>query len=278
MIGSRHRSNAELVAQGLANIVLPFVGGIPATGAIARTVTNVKNGGRTPVAGMVHALMLLIMFAAAMPVARYIPMAALAGILVVVAWNMGEFRMFFQSFRINIYESAVLGATFALTLLTDLTFAIPAGFLLAVTLFMKRMSDAVEISPLLAEKNGEADVFDQESEPLIPGIAVFEINGPIFFGSVHHFLQLDDEIRSHHEIVILKFSYVPIVDTSGLSRLKSFLRELDRREIPVLFSGVNDKVKAKLLKQGIIRESRIHADHESAIAEARTMLAAGTRS
>jgi SulP family sulfate permease len=269
MIGGRHRSNAELMAQGLANMALPFLGGIPATGAIARTVTNIKNGGRTPVAGIVHALVLLAVFAAAMPVASAIPMATLAGILVVVAWNMGEFRMFFQSFRVNFYEASVLALTFLLTLFTDLTFAIPAGFVLSVVLFMKRMSDSVEVTPLLAEKDGAEKLFIDDVAHDVPGIAVFEVNGPIFFGSVHHFLEMDNDIRSHHEVVILRLRYVPIIDSSGLARLKALVRAMDHRGVAILFSGVNEKVKAKLLRQDVIHQSRIFADFGPAMAAAK---------
>lgn len=268
MIGGRHRSNAELVAQGIANMVLPFIGGIPATGAIARTVTNIKNGGRTPVAGIVHAITLLVIFAVAMPVAGYIPMASLAGILIVVAWNMGEFGMFFRSFRINRYESAVLGVTFALTLLTDLTFAIPAGFLLSVTLFMKRMSDAVEVTPLMAVKDNGAPPFSDEIESPLPGVTVFEINGPIFFGSVHHFLELDKSIRSDHSVVILRFRYVPIVDSSGLTRLEGLVKDLESRRVITLLSGVNERVAAKLLYHKIISRDRIFSRFDEARAEA----------
>jgi len=268
MIGGRHRSNMELVAQGVANIVSPLIGGIPATGAIARTAANIKNGGRTPVAGMVHALTLLVIFLVAMPVIQYVPLAAPAGILIVVAWHMSEVKNFISTCKINTYEMFVLMTTFLLTIFIDLTVAIPVGFILAVILFMKRMSDSVEINPLLFLKNGEIDLFKQELGDYPENVIIFELNGPLFFGSVFSFLNIETNIREKHTVVILRFRYVPIIDTTGLSRLKGIAHDLRAKDIRLIISGANDRVVAKMLKYGAVHEEEIASDIREALRKA----------
>jgi len=272
MIGGKHRSNIELIAQGAANIITPFFGGLPATGAIARTAANIKNGGRTPIAGMVHALTLLVIYIVAMPVVKLIPMASLAGILIIVSWNMGEFREFFNILKINRYEAFVLTATFLLTLFTDLTIAIPAGFILSVILFMKRMSDSVEISPLMSSKSSEGRLFSSEIGDHSDRIVIFELNGPMFFGSVHHLLNIDRALKPHQSILILRFRYVPIVDASGLNKLKVLIRNLNKKDIRVFYSGVNDLVKKKFINQNIADESSMFEDIQSAVKYAESIL------
>jgi SulP family sulfate permease len=257
MIGGKHRSNAELMAQGLANMISPLFGGLPATGAIARTAANINAGGRTPVSGIVHALSLLLIYLIAMPVVRYIPMAALAGILIMVSWNMAEFHEFFAVMKINLYEAAVLLVTFFLTILTDLTLAVPLGFLLAVILFMKRMADAVELSPLMQSKSEESRIFSRELGEVSEHIVFYELSGPMFFGSAHHLLRLSGDLHPSHSILILRFRYVPIVDASGLSKLKQLVSDLSDRNIMVLFSGVNEGLKTKFTRNGILPESLI---------------------
>lgn len=272
MIGGKHRSNIELIAQGLANIVLPIFGGIPATGAIARTATNIKNGGRTPIAGIVHALTLFLIYLVAMPIVKYIPMATLAGVLIVVAWNMAEAKIFIRSLKINLYESIVLLTTFFMTLLTDLTIAIPVGFILSIILFMKRMSDSMEINPLMTTKTGTEILFSQEIGEYSNKIIIFEINGPIFFGSVHHLLNLDKEIQQQHKVIILRFRYVPILDTSGLIRLQNLVLDSNKRNIRIILSGVNEKVSKKLLNNKIVKESEIYLNIKDAIVNAEKII------
>jgi SulP family sulfate permease len=266
MIGGSHRSNVELIAQGIANVVTPFFGGIPATGAIARTAANIKNGGRSPIAGIVHALTLLVIYVVAMPVVKFIPLATLAGILIVVSWNMGEFKEFSNIIRINRYEALVLLATFLLTLFTDLTIAIPVGFIMAVILFMKRMADSVEISPLLTSKAGDGKLFSNELGEHSENIIIYELNGPMFFGSVHHLLNINKEIKPNHSILILRFRYVPIVDASGLNKLKNIIRNLQKKDVKILYSGVNEMIIKKFLNQNIADESCLFKDIQSALA------------
>ncbi|MBF9017557.1 MULTISPECIES: SulP family inorganic anion transporter [unclassified Oceanispirochaeta] len=271
MIGGKHRSNIELIAQGLANVITPLFGGLPATGAIARTAANINNGGRTPIAGIVHALTLLLIYLIAMPVVKYIPMSTLAGILFMVAWNMAELREFFNILRVNIYEAMVLLATFFLTLFMDLTIAIPVGFMLSVILFMKRMSDSVELNPLMSTKTVEGKIFSHEIGEYSEGIVIYELNGPMFFGSVHHLLNISRTLKSHQSTLILRFRYVPIVDSSGLVKLKMIIRELEKKDIQLIFSGVNPAVKKKFLNQNMIEEKRIFDDIESAVVYAESI-------
>ncbi len=266
VIGGRHRSNIELIAQGIANTVSPLFGGIPATGAIARTMTNIKLGGRTPFAGIFHALTLAVIFLVAMPLVSMVPLAALAGILMMVAWNMSEYKHFILSLRINIYETAVLLTTFLLTLFTDLTIAIPIGFGLSLLLFMKRMADAVDINPLVRTK---------EHEGLLPGaipedIQVFEINGPLFFGSAGAFTTVHSFIADHHRVIIFRLRYVPIIDTSGLRRFAEIVHSLERSGTTVLVSGANKKITAKLLKTLVCSEAALFEKFDDALAKAKS--------
>ncbi len=257
MIGGKHRSNTELIAQGLANMVSPLIGGLPATGAIARTAANINAGGRTPVSGVIHALTLLMIYLVAMPVVSYIPMAALAGILMMVSWNMAEFHEFVSVMKINLYEAAVLLLTFFLTILTDLTVAVPLGFLLAVILFMKRMADAVELSPLMQSKSEDSRMFSRELGRVSEHIVFYELSGPMFFGSAHHLLKLSGDLHPSHSILILRFRYVPIVDASGLAKLKMLVADLSDRNIMVVFSGVNEGLRTKFIRNGILPETLI---------------------
>jgi SulP family sulfate permease len=264
VIGGRHRSNMELIAQGAANMLAPLFGGIPATGAIARTMTNIRLGARTPLSGIVHALTLALIYAAAMPLVSFIPLSVLAGILVTVAWNMSEYRYFIQSCRINHYETAVLLATFALTLFTDLTIAIPIGFVLALVLFMKRMADAVDINPLLSVKPENGGLL--ENEALSAGtIQVFEISGPLFFGSVGQFVNIFPYIRDDHSQIIFRMRYVPIIDSSGLKRLGEIVRDLEKRGIQLYITGADEKIRLKLEKHHILPRDHFFADFEEAL-------------
>lgn len=272
MIGDNHKSNVELIAMGLANSMVALLGGIPVTGAIARTAANINNGGRTPIAGAIHALTLLIIYLIAMPIVKYIPMASLAGVLIIVAWGMSEIHVFIDSLKVNRYESMVLITTFALTLITDLTFAIPFGFVLAVILFMKRMSDGMELNPLMYSKVDEELIFSQELGEYDKRIRIVEINGPMFFGSVFELQNIEEKLEPGYKILILRFRYVPIVDIDGLSKLKILLSDMKKKNIYVIFSGLNDSLKLKFLKQNLIDESHIFSNIGDALIKSNKLL------
>ncbi len=275
MIGSRHRPNIELIAQGLANIASPLFGGLPATGAIARTAANVKNGARTPVAGMVHSLVLLFIFLVAMPLVKYIPIPALSGILIIVSWNMSELKAFRRVFNINIYEVLVLLATFFLTLFADITTAILVGFSLSILLFMKRMSDSVNITPLVSTRRGDGTIFSEELGVVSDSILIFEVDGPLFFGSVAELLNIEKHLSSPHRIVILRMRYVPILDSTGLNRLHEINRELERKGIRLLVSGASETVKAKIINLGVLETDYVKSDIEAALKKAEEIISKG---
>ncbi|MFH1287557.1 MAG: SulP family inorganic anion transporter [bacterium] len=273
MIGGKHKSNIELVAQGIANIFISFIGGVPVTGAIARTATNIKSGGRTPIAGIVHALFLLLVYLFIMPIIKYIPMSTLAGILIVIAWDMSEARTFLNSLKINYYESITLLVTFILTILTDLTIAIPIGFVLAIILFMKRIADSTEITPLLFTKTDNDDIlFSTEIGKYSKKIIIFELNGPMFFASVHNFLNLLENINLYHKVVILRFRYVPIMDISGLNRLKLLVQDLKKKNCELFISGANEKIVNKLIFHQIIAKENIFQTINEAINKTEKLL------
>ena len=246
MIGGRHRSNMELVAQGGANMLSALFGGIPATGAIARTATNVKNGGRTPIAGVVHALVLLVAMLSAAPLVGMIPMACLAGVLVVVAWNMGEWRNFISSLRGNRYDSAVLVVTFLITVIFDLVLAIEVGMVLAAFLFMKRMGDVTDMRPVL----GSGDDMDEDLDPMLAGlpksVLVYEISGPLFFGAAQKFQLVLGEINDRHRVLVLRMRHVPLIDATGLARLKDIVSYLRARGKKVYLFEVDPRVLEEL--------------------------------
>ena len=248
MIGGRHRSNTELIAQGVANIVTPFFGGIPATGAIARTATNVKNGGRTPVAGIIHAVTLLLIMLFFGKWVKLIPMSCLAGILIVVAYNMSEWRSFLSIFRGSLFDIIVLLNTFVLTVLVDLTVAIQVGVVLSALLFMKRMGDISKTIPAVVD----TDVIEDYSE--IPReIAIYEISGPLFFGSAKHYSEVIKSTGLKSKIMIIRMRHVPFVDATGLTNLKEALKILTQSDIRVILSGVNENVAADLENFNIIK-------------------------
>jgi len=216
------------------------------------------------VAGIVHALTLGVIYGVAMPLVSRIPLAALAGILVVVAWNMSEYRYFIQSCRINRYETAVLLTTFMLTVLTDLTIAIPIGFVLSLLLFMKRMADAVDINPLLAVKPDDGDA-PAEGMAADTGVQVFEITGPLFFGSVGQFVNIFPYIRDDHSTIIFRMRYVPIIDSSGLRRLAEIVRDLEARGMRLYITGASDAIRSKLEKHTTLPADHIFANFDDAL-------------
>jgi SulP family sulfate permease len=247
MISSNHRSNTELIAQGIANIVTPFFGGIPATGAIARTATNVKNGGRTPVAGMIHAVVLLLIMFFLGKWAKLIPLSCLAGILVVVAYNMSEMRSFFSILRSSRYDVLVLVTTFLLTVLFDLTIAIEIGLVLAALLFMERMSKLSKISTI---QDNEDLVENYRDLP--KGINVYEINGPFFFAAARAYRETLINLEHGTKITIIRMRNVPFVDSTGMNNFKDVINELKHKKIKVILSGVRKEVYDELEKSRVV--------------------------
>ncbi len=253
-IGDKHDSNTELIAQGIANVVTPFFGGIPATGAIARTMTNINNGGRTPIAGMIHAVVLLLIMLFLGGLTKHIPMACLAGVLVVVAYNMSEWRSFRALLRNTKSDIAVLVATFLLTVIFDLTIAIEIGLLLAVVLFLKRITDVSKVSMFKKEVTGAEYVegsVDTEMLKLPKGVEVYEIEGPFFFGIANKFDEVMKQVGDKPRVRIIRMRKVPFVDSTGAHNLKSLIKASRKENITILLSGVNDSVRTTLHKTGI---------------------------
>ncbi len=257
-IGGKHRSNMELVAQGGANMLSAVFGGIPATGAIARTATNVKNGGRTPVAGMVHAVTLLLIMLVAGEWAARIPMACLAGILMVVAWNMAELRGFRAVFRTSRYDMAVLLATFLLTVVFDLVIAIEIGLVLAAFLFMKRMSDSTQLRSLSERANESEQLFEREFKNVPKHVLIYEINGPLFFGAAQTFTDTMKTVGDKHRVLILRMRHVPFIDATGLHRLEDIVHTMELRGRRVLLTDVQPDVRHALRDAGILKEGMLH--------------------
>ena len=260
MIGSRHRSNMELVAQGVANIVSPMFGGMPATGAIARTATNVKNGGRTPVAGMVHALTLLLITLFFGRWAALIPLATLAAILVVVAYHMSEWRTFRSELTAPKSDVVVLLTTFALTVLVDLTVAIEVGMVLAAFLFMRRMAEVTNVSIVTRELADGADN-EEENDPnsvrrreIPPGVEVFEINGPFFFGAAEQFKDTLGQIAKNPKVLIIRMRDVPAIDSTGLHALHELARRCKHDGTLLLLSDVHAQPMFALVRSDMLAE------------------------
>ena len=255
VIEDRHDSNTELIAQGAANLLTPLFGGIPATGAIARTMTNINNGGRTPVAGIIHAVVLLLILLLLMPLAQYIPMACLAGVLAVVAYNMSGWRTFKALLRNPRSDVAVLLITFFLTVVFDLTIAIEVGLLIACVLFMKRVMETTEISVIRDEIDPSAgtDMTLHEEHLTVPeGVEVYEINGPYFFGIATKFEELMAQMGDRPKVRIIRMRKVPFIDSTGLHNLTTLCDMSRREKIEVVLSGVNEKVRVALERAGII--------------------------
>ncbi len=253
MISDHHNSNTELIALGIANMVTPIFGGIPATGAIARTMTNINNGGRTPVAGIVHAIVLLLILLFLMPLAKYIPMACLAGVLVVVSYNMSGWRTFRALLRNPRSDVAVLLITFFLTVIFDLTIAIAVGLLLACVLFIRRVMETTEISAVKNEikVQDESGIHSYDEGIVIPkGIEVYEINGPYFFGVATQFEELMSEFRDKAKVRVIRMRKVPFIDSTGIHNLTNLCEMSRKKKITVVLSGVNPKVHSALHKAG----------------------------
>lgn len=253
VIGDRHDSNTELIAQGIANFVSPIFGGIPATGAIARTMTNINNGGKSPVAGIVHAVVLLLILLFLMPLAQYIPMACLAGVLVIVSYNMSGWRVFKGLLKNPKSDVTVLLITFFLTVIFDLTVAIEVGLVIACVLFMKRVMETTQISVITDEidPNKESDLEVHEEHLIVPeGVEVYEINGPYFFGIATKFEEIMARLGDRPKIRIIRMRKVPFIDSTGIHNLTTLCKMSQKENIHIILSGVNDQVHTVLEKSG----------------------------
>nr|WP_320047698.1 sulfate permease [uncultured Ilyobacter sp.] len=275
MIGGKHNSNMELVGQGIANIVSPIFGGIPATGAIARTATNIKNGGRTPVAGIVHAITLMLIMLFFGKFSAMIPMATLAAILIVVSYNMSELAYFIKLFKSPKSDVSVLITTFLLTVFIDLTVAIEIGMVLSAFLFMKRMADVTGGNFVTDEFIGEENdsLFDRSEIP--KGIEVYEIQGAFFFGAADKFTEILSDINYAPEVLILRMREVSVIDATGLRALEHLVKKCQHQDTVLVLSGVKIRLISYLKKSGIsdlIGEEKIFSDYDISLDFAKDML------
>lgn len=280
MIGGRHKSNLELVAQGVANIASPLFGGIPATGAIARTATNVKSGGRTPVAGMVHAVTLLAIMIFFAPLAVYVPLCALAAVLLVVAYHMAEVRTFLALLRSPLSDAVVLVITFLLTVIFDLTLAVEVGLVLAAFLFIKRMADVTNVTVVTRElgdpDNGdEADPNAIASRTVPPGVEVYEVNGPFFFGVADKVKDVLRDVTGKPRVFILRMRHVPAMDATGLYALLDLRRKCEREGSTLILAEIHTQPFLALHRSGHNEEfgqENITAHIDDALNRARQIL------
>lgn len=251
MIGGRHRSNTELIAQGTANCASAIFGGIPATGAIARTATNVNNGGRTPIAGITHAIMLLLIMLIFAPLAKLIPMACLAGILVVVSYHMSEWRQFTSLLKGNKYDIVVLLVTFILTVVVDLVVAIQIGIVISSFIFMKRMSDSLyiqKVQDLFPRDSAGEKIFDDDQIILPKGVIMYEVSGALFFGAAQVFQDTISQIKHNPKVLIIRMRHVSYIDATGIFRLKELIKHFNSERVTVIISGAQPSVKTELEK------------------------------
>ena len=262
--GSRTSTNTELIGQGLANVVVPFFGGIPVTGAIARTMTNITNGGRTPVAGVVHAVVLLLIFIFLMPLINYVPMACLAAVLVVVSYNMSGWRTIVGLFKAPKSDISVMAVTFLLTVVFDLTIAIEIGLLLAVVLFLRRVMENTSIKvyseQLDVAEGTDLDASHHEVLNVLPGVEVYEIDGPFFFGVATKFYEMmRTTLAEKPKVRIVRMRKVPFIDSTALHNLEILIKSSQSEGIHIVLSGVRENVRETLIHAGIDR--LVGADH-----------------
>lgn len=281
MMGGRHRSNCELVAQGCANFGSVLFGGIPATGAIARTAANVKTGAQTPLAGMIHALTLLAIMVFFAPIVSKIPLAALSAVLLMVAWNMSEIPHFIHLLRASTSDRLILLTAFLLTVFVDITVAIFAGMILASFQFMNRMSQMSKAVPLnqIFQENAadfpEKDRDDISQKTIPPQVEIYEIQGPFFFGTANILKDLLNSSSKKTKVFILRMRFVPFIDASGMFALKEFHQQCTKENITLLLSGVNDQIRSELKKLHLLET--IGPDHifpniDAALAKASALI------
>lgn len=253
MAGTRHNSNQELIGQGIANVASPLFGGFAATGAIARTATNFRNGATSPLAGVVHALTLVLILLFLAPLAARIPLCALSAILFVVAWNMSEVKHFIRMTRVAPRaDVAILLVTFSLTVLTDLVIAVNIGVILAMLQFLRRMADSVQVLPL-DESQLQKELAAQGLVRLPPGVMVYSIEGPFFFGAVENLERVLQQTHTDPRIIIIRLGRVPFMDVTGLQTLEEAMQNLERRGVRALICEANPRVLRKLVRAGIVR-------------------------
>ena len=269
MAGTQHNSNQELIGQGLANIASPLFGGFAATGAIARTATNIRNGGSSPLAGIIHALTLLVIIIFLAPLAVYVPLAVLAAILFVVAWNMSEARHFIKMLRCAPRADVlVLLTTFALTIFVDLVVAVNAGVILATLLFLRRMAASVEVQPV-SHQELHRELTNLGKQAMPSDVQVFSVEGPFFFGAVHNFERALANTHAELRLLIIRLGWVPFIDITGLQTLEDLIISQQKRQVRVMLTGANERVKARLERAGIIRlvgEENIFPEFAQALA------------
>jgi SulP family sulfate permease len=252
MAGTRHDSNQELIGQGIANMVAPIFGGFAATGAIARTATNIRNGGTGPLSGIVHCLTLVLVLLVLAPLATSVPLAALAAIQFVVAWNMADVRHFVQmARRAPRADVTILLVTFGLTVFADLVVAVNIGVILATLHFLNRMSSSVEVRQA-TEEELQQEIVSQGLGQLPPDVLVYSVEGPFFFGAVENFERALAGTHTDPRILIIRLRWVPFMDITGLQTLEEAIRDLQKRGVRVILSGANERVQAKLEKAGVI--------------------------
>ncbi len=279
VIGDRHDSNTELIALGMANVVTPLFGGIPSTGAIARTMTNINNGGKTPIAGITHAVVLLLILLFFMPLAQYIPMACLAGVLVVVSYNMSGWRTFKGMLNNPKSDVAVLLLTFCLTVLFDLTVAIGLGLLIACVLFMNRVMETTEISVIKDEirPHDETDLYTDKDEGLVlpDRVEVYEINGPYFFGIATKFEEIMIGLGNSPKVRIIRMRKVPFIDSTGIYNLENLCKMSRKEHIDIVLSGVNENVHRSLKNSSLyelLGKENICSDIHKAVARSKEII------
>lgn len=276
--GDRHNSNTELIAQGAANILVPLFGGIPVTGAIARTMTNINNGGRTPVAGIIHAVVLLLILLFLGPLTKHIPMACLAGVLIIVSYNMSEWRTFRSLMKNPKSDISVLLVTFFLTVIFDLTIAIEIGLLIAMVLFMRRVAETTQVSVAThtLDLSTESEIPQEKEQLSVPkGVEVYEIDGPFFFGIANKFDGIMKNVGDKPKVRIIRMRKVPFMDSTGLHNLESLLRLSEAEHIYMILSGVNENVRNLLIKSGFdqkIGSQNICSNINEALQKARQIL------
>jgi SulP family sulfate permease len=275
MTGDKHNSNVELSAQGVANIASVLFGGIPATGAIARTVTNIRSGGQTPVAGIVHAIVLVAFVLYLAPLASFIPLASLAAVLLVVSWDMSELQKFLRVFKAPKSDSSVMVLTFVLTVVVDLTVAVYVGVLLAAILFMRRMSEVTAITSCELSEMAGATGAGFRDLAIPDGVRVYEIDGPFFFGVADRFQNVLSFLEEQPRVFILRMRKVPAVDSSGVNALETFVRRCKTRGVHVVMSGVRDRARIVFERMGtedLIGSENICANIDCALLRAKQLL------